>query len=69
MHTHVLRQAPPFDMTNECSSDPHVYNNYENVRCADRHTNWLVLVFLGFFVLLTNIVFYISTFGFNKQIL
>ena len=63
--THVLRQAPPFDMSNECSSDPHVYSNYTNVRCADQHANWLVFVFLGFFVLLTNIVF--STFVFDSS--
>lgn len=43
-------------MTNECSKDPQVYNKYENVRCADPHTNWLVVILLAFFVLLTNIV-------------
>ncbi len=53
-------QAPPFDMPGEgdCTDDPEIYSNYTEKRCADKRTNWIVLLFLMVFVLLTNLLLF-----------
>ena len=53
-------QAPPYDMPGdgECTDDPDLYLNYTKMRCADKKTNWIVLLFLMVFVLLTNLLLF-----------
>ena len=53
-------QAPPYDMVGgeDCTTDPELYSNYSMVRCSDPATNWIVLLFLMGYLLLTNLLLF-----------
>ena len=41
-----------------CSKGSADSDNYEMVRCPDTRTNWVVMIFLVFYVLLTNLLLF-----------
>lgn len=45
-------------MGGECTNDENKYLNYEQVRCADPHTNWFVVILLALYVLVTNLLLF-----------
>ena len=53
-------QSPPYDMIREgeCSDDPLIYRNYTALRCADKRTNWIVLLLLMAYILITNLLLF-----------
>ncbi len=53
-------QSPPFDMIHEgdCTDDPELYGNYTQIRCSDKRTNWIAVIFLTGYILLTNVLVY-----------
>ena len=59
LYTQVI-QSPPYDTGDEesCTNDPDLYLNYTNLRCPDSRTNWIVLLFLMVFMLLTNLLLF-----------
>ena len=42
----------------DCTTDEALYSNYTKVRCADKNVNWIVLIFLMGFILLTNLLLF-----------
>ena len=52
-------QSPPFNMAKEnddCTNEPELYSNYTKVRCSDRNTNWIAMIFLMGYLLLSNLL-------------
>ena len=60
LHKDSVIQAPPYEMGEEdsCTNDPELYSNYTKIRCPDKRTNWIVLLLLMGYLLLTNLLLF-----------
>ena len=60
LHSQEVLQAPPYDMLGAevCTDDPQLYSNYTLIRCSDKSTNWIALLFLMGYLLITNLLLF-----------
>ena len=53
-------KAAPYDMPGlddaSCTDNDQLYSNYTQIRCPDTRTNQIVVIFLIFYVLITNVL-------------
>ena len=60
LHKDSVLQAPPYDMPEDgaCTDDINLYTNYTQLRCSDKRFNGIALIFLAFYLLITNILLF-----------